>query len=96
MSILHTISKSQDSKLLQNCLSVIGEDDAILFIEDGTYHCSVASSLSSIAIGVKLYGLREDMIARAILAHSDDRVDTVDSARFVQLCCDYDKVVSWF
>lgn len=96
MSILHTISKSQDSTLLQNCLSVIDEDDAILFLEDGTYHCSLASSLAAIANSVKLYGLREDMIARAILTKSDDRVDTIDNARFVQLCCDYDKVVSWF
>lgn len=96
MSTLHTISKGQDSKLLQSCLSVIGEGDAILFIEDGVYHCNSASGLSRIETGIEVYGLREDMIARATLSLTDDRVEIIDSAHFVQLCCDYDKVVNWF
>ncbi|MDA0281381.1 MAG: sulfurtransferase complex subunit TusB [Proteobacteria bacterium] len=96
MSCLHTINRSPDSKLLESCLKVINADDAILFIEDGVYHCFSLSNLPSIIETVKLYGLREDMLARATLSKTMDRVEVIDTARFVELSCEHDKVVSWF
>ncbi|MEX0963038.1 MAG: sulfurtransferase complex subunit TusB [Pseudohongiellaceae bacterium] len=96
MSSLHTISHSQSSILLESCLRVISENDAILFIEDGVYHCCSPFVLQTIGDSIRLYGLREDMLARATLAQLDDRVEAIDNAGFVQLCCSYDKVVSWF
>jgi sulfur relay protein TusB/DsrH len=45
---------------------------------------------------VKVYGLREDMLTRATLAKTMDSVEAIDTARFVELCCEHDKVVSWF
>ena len=61
MSCLHTISRSPDSKLLGSCLKVINDDDAILFIEDGVYHCLSLIDLPAIIDTVKIYGLREGM-----------------------------------
>ena len=96
MSCLHTISRSPDSKLLGSCLKVINDDDAILFIEDGVYHCLSLIDLPAIIDTVKIYGLREDMLARATLSKTVDRVEVIDTARFVELSCEHYKVVSWF
>ncbi len=96
MSALHTLNKSPDSQLLKSCLAVINDGDAIVFIEDGIYHCSSALAIESIGEATRVYGLREDMLARATLARIDDSVEIIDTARFVALCCEHDKVVSWF
>jgi tRNA 2-thiouridine synthesizing protein B len=96
MSCLHTINKSPDSKLLESCLKVINTGDAILFIEDGIYHCASLIDLQTITETVKVYGLREDMLARATLSKTLDKVEAVDTTRFVALCVEHDKVVSWF
>ncbi|GJM12969.1 MAG: multidrug MFS transporter [Pseudohongiella sp.] len=96
MSCLHTINKSSDSKLLESCLNVIAAGDAILFLEDGVYHCNSANTIRSIGEKVKVYGLREDILARATLAKLDSKVEVVDNAKFVELCCEHAKVVSWF
>ncbi len=96
MSTLHTLNKSPESKLLDSCLAVINDGDAILFIEDGVYHCGIRNSIELIDESTKVYGLREDMLARATLSKVDGRVVVVDTARFVELCCVHDKVLSWF
>lgn len=96
MSSLHTINRSPDSQLLGSCLNVINTDDAILFIEDGVYYCTSSIDLKTIDKSVAVYGLREDMLARATLSRTFDTVVAIDTTRFVELCCEYDKVVSWF
>ena len=96
MSCLHTISKSPESNLLKSCLKLISAGDAILFVEDGVYYCASLVDLQVIDSTVKVYGLREDMLARATLGRTMDSVEIVDTSRFVELCCEHDKVVSWF
>ena len=96
MSCLHTINRSPDTRLLENCLKIISKGDAILFIEDGTYYASSASNLEAIDKTCKVYSLREDMLARAILTKTADTVELIDTAHFVELCCGHDKIVSWF
>ena len=96
MSSLHTINRSPDSNLLESCIKVVSAGDAILFIEDGVYHCTSPINLQTIIETVKVYGLREDMLTRATLAKTMDSVEAIDTARFVWLCCEHDKVVSWF
>lgn len=96
MSCLHTINTSPGSKLLRSCLNVINSDDAILFIEDGVYYCASPVDLQTIDKTVRVYGLREDMLARAILSRTSDTIEAIDTSRFVELCCKFDKVVSWF
>ena len=96
MNILHTISRSPSSALLASCSTLLKEGDGILFIEDGVYHCSDHSLLTTIAAPVQMYALREDLVARGLLDKNTTNTETVDYEGFVQLCCDYDKVVSWF
>ncbi len=96
MSCLHTISRSPHSQLLQTCLSTIQEDDALLFIEDGVYYSTVPHSLEKIPHPIRLFSLREDMLARAIHTRVADNVESIDYHRFVELSCEYDKTVSWF
>lgn len=96
MSCLHTINASPESSLLKSCLNVINAGDAILFIEDGVYYCASPIALEAIDNTVKVYGLREDMLARATLGKTQDSIEAIDTARFVELCCEHDKVVSWF
>ncbi len=96
MSSLHTINRSPDSNLLESCIKVVSAGDAILFIEDGVYYCNSPIKLKTITETVKVYGLREDMLTRATLAKTMDSVEAIDTARFVELCCEHDKVVSWF
>ena len=79
MSSLHTISKAPSSGLLDQCLPFLGQDDGLLFIEDGVYYCLDQLDLPVIEI----FSLKEDM-------------KTVNYPEFVELCCRYDKVVSWF
>mgnify|MGYP000499359980 CR=1 FL=1 len=100
MSCLHTINRSPKSGLLESCLSVIQKGDAILFIEDGVYHCTdtLAPKLTRQTLdnSVHLYALREDLIARALLLRIPDYITTANYQRFVELSCEHDKVVSWF
>ena len=96
MSILHTISRSPSSALLASCASLLRKGDGVLFIEDGIYHCTDGASLSAIDSQVKLYALREDLMARGLIDKNTAEAETVNYDGFVQLCCEYDKVVSWF
>ena len=96
MSILHTISRSPSSTLLESCTSLLEKGDAVLFIEDGVYHCTDNSDLSAIESKAKLYALRGDLMARGVIAKSTAKAEAIDYDGFVRLCCEYDKVVSWF
>lgn len=96
MTCLHTISRSPASKLLQSCASLLKDGDAVLFIEDGVYHCLQFEPWPEIAAEIHVFSLREDMHARAVLDRNVSPAESVNLDRFVQLCCEYDKVVSWF
>ena len=96
MSVLYTINRSPSSALLASCTPLLAEGDGILFIEDGIYYCSQTSAITAIDDQVKLYALEEDLIARGMLDRNTAIPETVNVEGFVQLCCDYDKVVSWF
>lgn len=96
MSSLHTISKSPDSRLLEQCLALCSDKDAILFIEDGVYHGVLAETLAKIPAAIAVYALREDLQARGLQERIDARAQTASMKKFVELCGDYDKVISWF
>lgn len=96
MSCLHTISKSPDSGLLSTCASVLKPGDGIFLIEDGIYYCSLASLGDHINADIPVFGLEEDAAARGMTGRSLAIVELVNYDRFVDLCCRYDKIVSWF
>lgn len=96
MSSLHTINKAPSSQLLRTCCQTLNDGDAIIFIEDGVYHIRYESLLNDVSKDVSLFTLREDLSARGLLDNSNSRADIVGYRRFVELCTEYDKVISWF
>ena len=96
MSILHTVSQSPKSKLLESCLNAISDGDAILFIEDGVYYCHREYLREKVPDAVTCFGFREDLMARGLQINEGSRIERVGYRKFVQLCTKYDKVVSWF
>jgi sulfur relay protein TusB/DsrH len=77
-------------------MAVLRPGDAILFIEDGIYHCVQPGLLDKISSNIGLYGQREDLVARGLLDKLETPVETVSYAKFVELCVRHDKIVSWF
>ena len=91
MSSLHTISKAPSQGQLDQCLSFLGQHDGVLFIEDGVYYCLEQFDLPE----VDVFSLKEDMSARGIAGRNRTTAKPVNYEEFVELCCQYDKVVSW-
>lgn len=96
MSCLHTISKSPDSKLLPLCVSVLKPGDGILFIEDGIYHCAIAHLDAKFDANIPVFALQEDAAARGMSERNLANIAFLNYDGFVELCCKYDKIVSWF
>ncbi len=96
MSSLHTISRSPSSLLFESCCTLLQDGDGVLFIEDGIYYSTQQDQARPSLPEIKLYCLREDAIARGMLERKSADIETIDYQGFVQLCCEYDKVISWF
>ncbi len=96
MTCLHVISRSPSKNLLESCSSLLRPSDAILFIEDGIYYCTGENVERLAAMGFSIYALREDLIARGLIDQSTHAAELIDYNGFVGLCCQYEKVVSWF
>ena len=95
MTSLHTITKPPSAAALQSCAKFLSEGDSILLLEDGVYYSTDARNWPALLLGTKVYGLKEDFVARGLSKIVDRQVELVDYARFVQLSCEHDKVVSW-
>jgi len=97
MSALHTVSQSTAlSDAASTNAAVVTSSDAVLFLHDGVYLACRPEQLQSLSPGAGLYALRCDIQARGLAERLDQRVKLVDYDGFVELCCKYDKVVSWF
>lgn len=96
MSALHTISKSAALNKASTSVVAVASCDAVLFLEDGVYLAWRSDQLDHFQAGLKFFALRPDIQARGLSDRLDERVQLVDYEGFVDLCCDYDKVVSWF
>lgn len=98
MATLHVLSHSpfSDSRLV-SCLRVLGPGDGLLLTGDATYALRPGSAqlqaLGLMPATVALYGLDEDLQARAITAPA--QVQVVDYPAFVQLCTVFSKVNTW-
>ena len=96
MNILHTVSQSPKSHLLESCLNTVSDGDAFLFIEDGGYYCKREDLLGQISDTVKCFGLKEDLMARGLQIKGESTAENASYRKFVELCVNYDKVISWF
>jgi tRNA 2-thiouridine synthesizing protein B len=96
MSTLFTINKAPSHALLQASMRMISKGDGILFLEDGVYHAMDEQVLASVPEQVRLFCLKEDLQARGLQAKLAASAESVNYRKFVGLCTEYDKVVSWF
>jgi tRNA 2-thiouridine synthesizing protein B len=97
-NILHTVNQSpHTSNTLAQCLMYIGDDDAILLLENGVY-----AALKNHALELQLknkvcYVIEADLQARGLL--DQDRqahIELIDVNKFVELTTQYDLVQSWY
>ncbi|MFC3606769.1 sulfurtransferase complex subunit TusB [Stutzerimonas tarimensis] len=99
MATLHILSHSPfGDDRFASCLRLLKAGDGLLLTGDacnalrgGSSACEALERLGS-EIGV--FGLQEDVQARALNAFPA-RVESVDYAGFVELCCRYDRTNSW-
>lgn len=96
MTILYTVNKSPHQNLLGRCKPFLQPGDALLFLEDGAYHCTEPGQLGDIGQQISVYFLKEDMLARGLLEKVDEQANLLSYRKFVDLCTKHDKVVSWF
>ena len=102
MATLHTINKSPFTHTeLKSCLGICRPGDAILLIEDAVYAIKAGSvwnqHLSEAAdSGIKLYALKNDVLARGIIFETGFSIETVDYSGFVQLACVHERTQSWY
>lgn len=99
MSTLHIVSTSVfKTDALKRAVSLALPGDAILLIEDGVYAAADTATrqrvLDTIAAGVTVHALSEDLAARALPAPVAT-IATVSYAGFVDLVCLHRNSVSW-
>ena len=93
MATLHTLNKaSLDHTASKDCFRALEKGDALVLIEDGVY----LTQRNKIAKkSVTLFSLQHDLHLRG-LSPMQSRIKIIDDAEFVDLCTQYDKIVSWF
>lgn len=93
---LHTLNRSSDSALLQQCRPLLAAGDGLLLIEDGVLHTVQPPAALQLPPQVTCYALQEDCKARGLLEHCHKDYKLVDYSGFVKLCTRYAKVIAWF
>lgn len=99
MAALHIVSKSPTANsALADCLRACDERAQILLIED-----AVAAALRNSEWARRLHAsghvvcvLDADCDARGMRDRIDAAFAVIDHAQFVQLCCEYTPIVSWY
>ena len=95
--VLHIFAKGLNHRsLLAKCQAISGPDDAIIFIEDGTFWVSDSPLATPLLeVSGQLYYLQEHAEARDI-KHILAPVKPVDYEEFVKLTVQYKSSLSWF
>ncbi|MEL0167440.1 MAG: sulfurtransferase complex subunit TusB [Pseudomonadaceae bacterium] len=100
-TLLHLLRHApQDDTHFASSLRVIGAQQGLMLIEDAVYallpHTSAFNAMQLLPASVRLFALESDVLARGLAI--DDlpaRVKLVDYPAMVELCMQYDKVMSW-
>lgn len=99
MATLHLLSHSPfaDSRLA-SCLQLLAVDDALLLTGDAVYALQASTAqrqaLELLPDGIALFALEEDVLTRGLTA-LPERLQMIDYAGFVELCCRYDRTNAW-
>ena len=93
MSTLHTVNKPGQAMTL--CFRVVASNDAVLLIEDAVYELkSSTQRLSILSASCPIYVMDIDAKARGVEVPAPFK--TINYERFVSLCVDNEKILSWF
>ena len=99
MAILHTVNTlSDDAAALNDCLSQIEEEDAIVFMEEaGRYESIVKLSQYDIlnTISNPVYILPFEELPGAY-NNQHHKFNLIDYTNFVSLCCRFKLIQNWF
>ena len=99
MATLHLLSHSPfaDDRLA-SCLQLLSAEDALLLTGDAVYALQGGTAkrqaLDLMPAGIVLFALEEDVTARG-LTGLPERLQLVDYAGFVELCCRFDRTNAW-
>ncbi|WP_419536402.1 sulfurtransferase complex subunit TusB [Endozoicomonas sp.] len=93
MSTLHTVNKP--GQVMELCIRALASGDTVLLIEDAVYELlSSTQRLKSIPGGCLVCVMDIDAKARGVEITAP--FETISYERFVSLCVDHEKVLSWF
>ena len=93
MPTLHTLNKaSLDHTASKDCFRALEKGDALVLIEDGVY---LTQRNRIVKKSVAIFALQHDLHLRG-LSPMQGRIQIIDDAAFVELCTQYDKIISWF
>lgn len=93
--ILHLLNKApSQSECYQQLSATVQAGDAVMLIENGVYAAIQADTvLPKVS---KIFVLTSDFEARGLSGETlSDKLELVDQTGFVDLCCQFQKVVSW-
>ena len=96
--MLHTVTRSPfQSHSLTQCLQFICLGDEILLLEDAVIVALSKNIYFDLIknIGVKIYLLEADIIARGLQDKCDKDIDVIDYKGFVLLTEQHDKHMKW-
>ena len=98
--VLHIFAKGPNhAQLLSKCIACCGNQDAILFIEDGVHWCQNSAisqnMISQLNHRLPLFYLVADAKARGLTSPNQEAKPT-DYDGFVNLTIEFDKSISWF
>jgi len=97
--ILHTVNKSVPHQAVELCLRFVAKGDIVVLLEDGVYNAvpasQVAMQLQQAGVD-RIVVLQPDLIDRGLKGRNLPSVEAIDYHAFVALCCQCDKVQSWF
>ena len=96
--MLHTVTRSPfQSHSLTQCLQFICPSDEILLLEDAVIVALSKNIYFDLIknIGVKIYLLEADIIARGLQDKCDKDIDVIDYKGFVLLTEQHDKHMKW-
>lgn len=94
--ILHTVNKSPlQHGALGSCLQFIGNDDALVLLEDGVYAAITGVDCGLERLSCKVYAVAADVEARGLGPRLYDGVTVISYEAFVDLCTGFNSVKNW-
>ncbi len=95
--ILHILTRSPfTSACLQDCLRLASGRDRLLLLGDGVYAGLDAGSALQGHPFAAIYALTDDVSSRGLPTPLPAAIEAIDYERFVSLCCEADRTLSWY